>query len=51
MANGLTFDILNQICNFFIAVSILITFAKFQGHRFKIDGEIAGNHAILVDHF
>ena len=27
--------------------------AKFQGNRFKIDGEIAENHAILdlVDHF
>ena len=24
---------------------------KFQGNRFKIDGEIAENHAILVDHF
>ena len=23
--------------------------AKFQGDRFKIDGEIAENHAILVD--
>ena len=25
--------------------------AKFQGNRFKIDREIAKNHAILVDHF
>ena len=25
--------------------------AKFQGNRFEIDGEIAENHAILVDHF
>ena len=25
--------------------------AKFQGNRFKIDREIAENHAILVDHF
>ena len=25
--------------------------AKFQGNRFKIDGEMAENHAILVDHF
>ena len=24
--------------------------AKFQGNRFRIDGEIAENHAILVDH-
>ena len=28
-----------------------MTFAKFQGNRFRIDGEIAENHAILVDHF
>ena len=25
--------------------------AKFQGNRFKIDGEIAENHATLADHF
>ena len=25
--------------------------AKFHRNRFKIDGEIAENHAILVDHF
>ena len=25
-----------------------MAFAKFEGNRFKIDGEIAGNHAILV---
>ena len=24
---------------------------KWQGNRFKIDGEVAENHAILVDHF
>ena len=28
-----------------------MAFAKFQGNRFKIDEEIAENHAILVDHF
>ena len=28
-----------------------MAFAKFQGNRLKIDGEIAENHAILVDHF
>ena len=28
-----------------------MAFAKFQGNRFKIDREIAENHAILVDHF
>ena len=28
-----------------------MAFATFQGNRFKIDGEIAENHAILVDHF
>ena len=28
-----------------------MAFAKFQGNRFKIDGEIAKIHAILVDHF
>ena len=28
-----------------------MTSAKFQKHWFKIDGEIAENHAILVDHF
>ena len=26
-----------------------MTFAKFEGNRFKIDGEIAENHAILVN--
>ena len=25
-----------------------MAFAKFQEHRFRIDGEIAENHAILV---
>ena len=25
-----------------------MTFAKFEGNRFRIDGEIAENHAILV---
>ena len=28
-----------------------MAFAKFQGNQFKIDGEIAEYHAILVDHF
>ena len=28
-----------------------MAFAEFQGIRFKIDGEIAENHAILGDHF
>ena len=28
-----------------------MAFAKFQENRFKIDKEIAKNHAILVDHF
>ena len=26
-----------------------MAFAKFQGNRFRIDGEIAENHAILVN--
>ena len=26
-----------------------MTFAKFEGNRFRIDGEIAENHAILVN--
>ena len=26
-----------------------MAFAKFEGNRFKIDGEIAENHAILVN--
>ena len=28
-----------------------MAFAKFQDNRLRIDGEIAENHAILVDHF
>ena len=28
-----------------------MAFAKFEGNRFRIVGEIAENHAILVDHF
>ena len=28
-----------------------MAFAKYQGNRLKIDGEIAENLAILVDHF
>ena len=28
-----------------------MAFAKFEGHWLKIGGEIAENHAILVDHF
>ena len=26
-----------------------MAFAKFEGNRFRIDGEIAENHAILVN--
>ena len=26
-----------------------MSFAKFEGNRFRIDGEIAENHAILVN--
>ena len=26
-----------------------MAFAKFEGYRFRIDGEIAENHAILVN--
>ena len=28
-----------------------MAFAKFEGNRLRIDGEIAENHAILVEHF
>ena len=28
-----------------------MAFATLEGNRFRIDGEIAENHAILVDHF
>ena len=28
-----------------------MAFAKFQENRFRIDGEIAENHAILVNFF
>ena len=28
-----------------------MAFAKFEGNRFRIDGEIAENHAILVEPF
>ena len=28
-----------------------MAFAKFQENRFRIDGEIAENHAILVNYF
>ena len=28
-----------------------MAFAKFQGNGFKIDGEIAKIHAMLLDHF
>ena len=55
MANGLTFEILNIILrNFYPCWDFNRKWpraAKFQGNRFKIDGEIADNHAILVDHF
>ena len=27
-----------------------MAYAKFEGNRFRIDGEIAENHAILVEH-
>ena len=27
-----------------------MAFAKFEGNRFSIDGKIAENYAILVDH-
>ena len=51
MANGLTFEILNIIPQIFTAVRILEenSLCKFQINRFKIDGEIAENHAILVN--
>ena len=55
MANGLTFKILNIILRIFYRCQDFNrkrqSFAKFQENRFKIDGEIAENHAILVDHF
>ena len=52
MANGLTFEILNSY-NFSNFLPLLgfwweIVFAKFQENRYRIDGEIAENHAILV---
>ena len=38
---------------FFTAVRILIEngFCKISGKSVHIDGEIADNHAILIDHF
>ena len=57
MPNGLTFEIINIFCEIFTPGPVMILIenglasAKFQGNRFKIDGEIAENHAILVDHF
>ena len=43
MSNGLTFEIRYIILRNFQA------FAKFEDNRFRIDGEIAENHAILVN--
>ena len=42
MANGLTFDKLNISVRFFLPLSGFywqMTFAKFPGNQFKIDGE------------
>ena len=39
MSNGLTFEIRY----------IILTFAKFEENMCRIDGEIAENHAILVN--
>ena len=51
IVNGLTFEILNIIfLNFspLLGFKKKIAFAKFQKNRFRIDGEIAEIHAILV---
>ena len=45
MSNGLTFEIRDIILRNFQKMA----FAKFQENRFRIDGEIAKNHAILVN--
>ena len=55
MSNGLTFEILNiinfrEFFNELLGFEKKMTFAKFQGNRFRSDGEISENHVILVDH-
>ena len=48
MSNGLTF-----VTKFLglLGFEQKMAFVNFQENRLRIDGEIAENHAILVDHF
>ena len=54
MSNGLTFEILNIISqNFYLDYCMLghdleMSRAKFQGNRFRIDGEIDKIHALQI---
>ena len=45
MSNDLTFTKFSGLLGF----EWKMAFAKFEGNRFRIDGEIAENHAILVN--
>ena len=49
MSNGLTFEIRYIILrnSGLLGFELKIASAKFERNRFKIDGEIAENHAIL----
>ena len=52
MSNGVTFEILNIILrNFYRCWDLNKKWPlqKFHENRFRIDGEIAENHAILVN--
>ena len=54
MANGLTFKILNIILRIFYPCKDFNrkwSLQNFKEKSIKIFGEIAENHAILVDHF
>ena len=47
MSNGLSFEILNIILPM-LGHDLEMTCAKFQGNRFKIDGEIDKKHALQI---
>ena len=52
MSNGLTFGIFNTIFAKYLPLSGFdsnLTFGKFQGNRFRIDGEIGENYTIPVN--
>ena len=51
MSNGPTYEILNIVFAIFLKLlgfKYNMASAKFQGNRFRTDGEIGENHAILV---